>query len=87
MAAQGGCRRESNTGSGPFGRGTSSSCSASPTAAAAGAGDVGQGIPVVPLVCPEGQGLLDESDEFDYLTHIVFRMYEDKRVSDGSSST
>lgn len=32
------------------------------------------------LVNPEGQALLEETDEFDYLTHIVFRMYENKQV-------
>lgn len=33
------------------------------------------------LLTPEGQTLLAGTDEFDYLTHIVFRMYENKTVS------
>jgi hypothetical protein len=33
------------------------------------------------LLTPEGQALLASTDEFDYLTHIVFRMYENKTVS------
>lgn len=33
------------------------------------------------LLTPEGQTLLAGTDEFDYLTHIVFRMYENKMVS------
>jgi hypothetical protein len=33
------------------------------------------------LLTPEGQTLLAGTDEFDYLTHIVFRMYENKIVS------
>jgi len=33
------------------------------------------------LLTPEGQNLLENTDEFDYLTHIVFRMYENKMVS------
>eukprot|EP00879_Flechtneria_rotunda_P009465 GHRR01009908.1.p1 GENE.GHRR01009908.1~~GHRR01009908.1.p1 ORF type:complete len:896 (+),score=398.55 GHRR01009908.1:452-3139(+) len=32
------------------------------------------------VITPEGQALLDDTDEFDYLTHIVFRMYENKQV-------
>lgn len=32
------------------------------------------------LVNPEGQDLLDHTPEFDYLTHIVIRMYENKQV-------
>jgi hypothetical protein len=88
FGASSGYRRQSSSGSGPFGRGTSRSCSVSPTAgAAAAAGELGQGLQGLPLVCPEGQALLDEADEFDYLTHIVFRMYEDKRVSSKSSWT
>jgi hypothetical protein len=36
---------------------------------------------VQPLVTSEGQTLLDATDEFDYLTHIVFCMFENKQVS------
>ena len=32
------------------------------------------------LVNPEGQELLEGTPEYDYLTHIVFRMYEKKSV-------
>ncbi|WIA10711.1 hypothetical protein OEZ85_010886 [Tetradesmus obliquus] len=33
-----------------------------------------------PLITPEAEGLLADTSEFDYLTHIVFRMYENKQV-------
>ncbi|KAJ9508534.1 hypothetical protein QJQ45_012071, partial [Haematococcus lacustris] len=33
-----------------------------------------------PLVAASGQELLDSTPEFDYLTHIVLRMYENKAV-------
>ena len=33
------------------------------------------------LLSPEGQALLDATDEFDYLTHIVIRLFENKMVS------
>lgn len=36
------------------------------------------------LLTPEGQTLLAGTDEFDYLTHIVFRMYENKVVRQGA---
>lgn len=39
-----------------------------------------RGSSSAPLLSPEGQALLDNTDEFDYLTHIVFRMYENKQV-------
>jgi inositol hexakisphosphate/diphosphoinositol-pentakisphosphate kinase len=32
------------------------------------------------LLAPEMQALMDDTPEFDYLTHIVFRMYENKQV-------
>jgi hypothetical protein len=38
---------------------------------------------VQPLLTPEGQALIDGTDEYDYLTHIVLRMYENKTVSEG----
>ena len=33
-----------------------------------------------PLLYEAGQTLLEGTPEFDYLTHIVFRMYENKQV-------
>ena len=33
-----------------------------------------------PLLHEAGQTLLEGTPEFDYLTHIVFRMYENKQV-------
>jgi hypothetical protein len=40
-----------------------------------------------PLITPEAEALLADTSEFDYLTHIVFRMYENKQVGwDGHSS-
>ena len=33
-----------------------------------------------PLLHEAGQMLLEGTPEFDYLTHIVFRMYENKQV-------
>lgn len=33
-----------------------------------------------PIISPEACTLIDNTAEFDYLTHIVFRMYEDKSV-------
>ncbi|KAJ9510909.1 hypothetical protein QJQ45_027864 [Haematococcus lacustris] len=38
-----------------------------------------------PLVAGSGQELLDSTPEFDYLTHIVLRMYENKAVPVDSS--
>ncbi|KAG1672844.1 hypothetical protein FOA52_004648 [Chlamydomonas sp. UWO 241] len=32
------------------------------------------------LLAPDMQALMDETPEFDYLTHIVFRMYENKQM-------
>lgn len=36
--------------------------------------------PPHPLLSPEACELLDTTPELDYLTHIVFRMYENKAV-------
>lgn len=33
-----------------------------------------------PLVCEDGAELLKATPELDYLTHLVFRMYENKSV-------
>jgi hypothetical protein len=33
-----------------------------------------------PLITPDAEALLADTSEFDYLTHIVFRMYENKQV-------
>ncbi|KAI8468422.1 MAG: histidine phosphatase superfamily-domain-containing protein [Monoraphidium minutum] len=40
----------------------------------------GGGGGVAPLISPEGGALLDSTDECDYLTHIVFKMFENKQV-------
>jgi hypothetical protein len=68
-------RRSTHSGSQPdlFATGGSSSSSTYSTSMGG----------LVPLVSPQGQALLTEIDECDYLTHIVFRMYEDKRVRGG----
>ncbi len=38
------------------------------------------GAQLQPLVCEEGADLLRSLRELDYLTHIVFRLYENKSV-------
>jgi hypothetical protein len=65
-------RRSTHSGSQPDLFATGGSSSSSTYSASQGG--------LVPLVSPQGQALLTEIDECDYLTHIVFRMYEDKRV-------
>ncbi len=32
-----------------------------------------------PLVSPEAEDLLKHATELDYMTHLVFRMFENKR--------
>jgi len=36
------------------------------------------------IVCPEAEEALKAEPVFDYLTHVVFRLYEDKRATSGS---
>lgn len=38
------------------------------------------GTPVSPMVSEEAQKMLHDATELDYLTHIIIRMYENKRV-------
>ena len=37
------------------------------------------GTPVSPMVSEEAQKMLHDATELDYLTHIIIRMYENKR--------
>lgn len=41
------------------------------------------GLPgTAPLVAAGAQALLDDTPEFDYLTHVVVKMFENKQVRD-----
>ncbi|GFH21842.1 inositol hexakisphosphate and diphosphoinositol-pentakisphosphate kinase, partial [Haematococcus lacustris] len=51
----------------------------------AGFASLREGYEGPPLVAASGQELLDSTPEFDYLTHIVLRMYENKAVPVDSS--
>lgn len=45
----------------------------------------GNGSNVTPIVSEEAQKGLHDTTELDYLTHIIIRMYENKRCVPGKS--
>lgn len=42
------------------------------------------GTPISPMVTEEAQRMLHDATELDYLTHIIIRMYENKRYAEQS---